>query len=87
MKTGENWRKSDTNLLLWELRSRLRCPAIKADGMRRLHCPAIKADGMRTAESRFPGLTDLRTNTSVLDTIQWDYRCKEYSKIEKQVTF
>ncbi len=24
----------------------------------------------------------LRTNTSVLDTIQWDFRGKEYSKIE-----
>ena len=32
MKTGENWRKSDTNLSLWE--PRLRCPALKADGMR-----------------------------------------------------
>ena len=32
MKAGENWRKSDTNLSLWE--HRLRCRALKADGMR-----------------------------------------------------
>ncbi len=32
MKTGENWRESDTNLSLWE--SRLRCLVLKADGMR-----------------------------------------------------
>ena len=32
MKTGENWRKSDKNVSLWE--PRLRCPAVKADGMR-----------------------------------------------------
>ena len=44
--------ESDTNLSLWEPR---------------LRCPAIKADGMRTAESRFPGLAreQRRTETSI----------------------
>ncbi len=38
MKTGENWRKSDTNLSLWKPR---------------LCSPAVRADGMRTAELGF----------------------------------
>ena len=55
MKRGGNWRKSDTNVSLWE--PRLHCPGrwYEDSGARfpGLRCPALKADGMRTAELGF----------------------------------